>query len=88
MPSFAARGQRNGKVQLDAVHIETNQISAPMNGRVGFLGAMIGRVSTRVINGFLSDERGEPKFPPTILQAVFLMGVMDIISDNYPYSSD
>lgn len=88
MPSFAARGQRNGKVQLDAVHIEPNQVSTPINGRVGFLGAMIGRVSTRVINGFLSDERREPKFPPTILQAVFLMGVMDIMSDNDPNSSD
>jgi hypothetical protein len=61
--------------------VEAVQVSeARTAGRTAFLGVMIGRVANRIIAQFLSDERKETNFPSTVLQAVFLIGAMEIMS--------
>jgi hypothetical protein len=51
----------------------------PRAGRVALLGGVVGRFTNRIIDGFLSDEHD---FKATVLQAVFLLGVIEMVSDN------
>ena len=65
------------QIQVDGVHF-----SEPRRNCPGFLGHVIGWVTNRIIDGFLSDERKESNFQSTVLQTVFLMGVIEIVSGN------
>mmetsp|Transcript_18219 Transcript_18219/g.30222 ORF Transcript_18219/g.30222 Transcript_18219/m.30222 type:complete len:120 (-) Transcript_18219:131-490(-) len=87
-PCFAAP-KVSFKTQVHAVQVSelrpSNRatFSEPRtSGRAAFLGIMIGRVSNRIVDFFLSDECKETNFPSTVLQAVFLIGAMDILSGN------
>jgi hypothetical protein len=59
--------------------VNAGPVDEPRAGRVALLGGVVGRFTNRIIDGFLSDEHD---FKSTVLQAVFLLGVIEMVSDN------
>lgn len=55
------------------------QVVEPRAGRVGILGRVIDRFTNRIIDGFLFDEHDSKS---TVVQAVFLLAVIEMISDK------
>ena len=64
----------------------TDQVVSPGLRQSRFVGRITGRIAFRIINGFLSNE---PDFRSSLVQAVFLLGVFDMMSTDgeFPVNS-
>lgn len=59
--------------------VDAFQFSEPRSSRGNLLGHVIGRVTNRIVNGFLS-ERHDAKC--AALQVIFLMGLIELMFSN------
>jgi hypothetical protein len=73
-PRLAARKATGFQTKMEAI-----QFSEPRSRGGSWLGCVIGRVTNRIVNGFLSDEHVAKS---AVLQVIFLMGLIEIMFSN------
>ena len=73
-PRLAVLQAKGFQNKIDAV-----PFLEPRSSRGSWLGHVIGRVTNRIVNGFLSDGHDAKS---AVLQVIFLMGLIEIMFSN------